>query len=45
MTPASESFIFIDDDDEVRRANAQSLELAGLEVQAFGRGSKSAISR
>ncbi len=35
MTPASESVIFIDDDDEVRRANAQSLELAGLEVQAF----------
>jgi two-component system C4-dicarboxylate transport response regulator DctD len=35
MTPASESAIFIDDDDEVRRANAQSLELAGLEVQAF----------
>ncbi len=27
--------IFIDDDDEVRRANAQSLELAGFEVRAF----------
>jgi two-component system, NtrC family, C4-dicarboxylate transport response regulator DctD len=27
--------VFIDDDEEVRRANAQSLELAGFEVQAF----------
>jgi two-component system, NtrC family, C4-dicarboxylate transport response regulator DctD len=30
-----ESVVFIDDDDEVRRANAQSLELAGFEVQVF----------
>jgi len=31
----SESIIFIDDEEEVRRANAQSLDLAGFEVQAF----------
>ena len=30
-----ESVVFIDDDEEVRRANAQSLELAGFEVQVF----------
>src|SRR3954462_1622405 len=35
MIPSGESVIFIDDDEEVRRANAQSLELAGLEVQVF----------
>ena len=32
---AGESVVFVDDDEEVRRANAQSLELAGFEVQAF----------
>src|SRR3712207_2788131 len=32
---ACESVVFVDDDEEVRRANAQSLELAGFEVQAF----------
>ena len=32
---ACESVVFVDDDDEVRRANAQSLELAGFEVRAF----------
>ena len=30
-----ESVVFIDDDEEVRRANAQSLELAGFEVRVF----------
>jgi two-component system, NtrC family, C4-dicarboxylate transport response regulator DctD len=35
MIPGGESVIFIDDEEEVRRANVQSLELAGLEVQAF----------
>jgi two-component system, NtrC family, C4-dicarboxylate transport response regulator DctD len=35
MIPVGESAIFIDDDEEVRRANTQSLELAGFEVQAF----------
>jgi two-component system C4-dicarboxylate transport response regulator DctD len=29
------SVVFVDDDEEVRRANAQSLELAGFDVQAF----------
>lgn len=32
---AGESVVFVDDDEEVRRANAQSLELAGFDVQAF----------
>jgi two-component system C4-dicarboxylate transport response regulator DctD len=34
--PACESVVFVDDDEEVRRANAQSLELAGFEVRALG---------
>ena len=29
------SVVFVDDEEEVRRANAQSLELAGFEVQTF----------
>ena len=33
--PACESVALIEDDEEVRRANAQSLELAGFEVQGF----------
>ena len=33
-----ESVVFIDDDEEVRRANAQSLELAGFEVRVFADG-------
>src|SRR5215213_643692 len=33
--PVGESVVFIDDDEEVRRANAQSLELAGFEVRVF----------
>src|SRR3712207_5779893 len=32
---ACERVVFVDDDEEVRRANAQSLELAGFEVQTF----------
>ena len=32
---ACASVVFVDDDEEVRRANAQSLQLAGFEVRAF----------
>lgn len=34
--PASERVVFIDDEDDLRRANRQSLELDGLSVEAFG---------